>query len=429
MFLGFYLALGFLYFSDPVQKILRPLCQLAFILPSIFTILICFQFMNPFPYGHIGVICIFSVVHLGFSTIYIANCLQARIKNMGLISKIYNLNRMTFFRRIVLPLICKDLAVLGLIIFLSCISSLAIPLVAGAGHATNLELYIFEKIFIEQKWNEAVILSVIQSAILFLITWSVFKKNGFVANQKTQFFNFSLSSVFSAACLVALITVYICAYLYKTAIVLIAADLNTLFDSEFAAAFLNSMITFSGLIVLFLFFLVVVIYSIYKKKHPQWINLFLSPSTILVGFGLYLLLPANQSGTDFFKMSFGLFILFSVGLYQTYLSPQLSELKSQLIVCRIYNLDLKIVIKNMIWPQMQKNIIFVVSLLFLLSLTEFSLLKATGSQKQTVGTLTFQYLNSYRMDQAYVISFTCLISWLIFYALLLFLTRVKHVRD
>ena len=385
--------------------------------------------MNPFPYGHIGVICIFSVVHLGFSTIYIANCLQARIKNMGLISKIYNLNRMTFFRRIVLPLICKDLAVLGLIIFLSCISSLAIPLVAGAGHATNLELYIFEKIFIEQKWNEAVILSVIQSAILFLITWSVFKKNGFVANQKTQFFNFSLSSVFSAACLVALITVYICAYLYKTAIVLIAADLNTLFDSEFAAAFLNSMITFSGLIVLFLFFLVVVIYSIYKKKHPQWINLFLSPSTILVGFGLYLLLPANQSGTDFFKMSFGLFILFSVGLYQTYLSPQLSELKSQLIVCRIYNLDLKIVIKNMIWPQMQKNIIFVVSLLFLLSLTEFSLLKATGSQKQTVGTLTFQYLNSYRMDQAYVISFTCLISWLIFYALLLFLTRVKHVRD
>ncbi len=167
---GLYLSRGFLFFSDNVRSYLRSVIQIAYILPSLFSILICLNLLPIFPYGHLGVIFIFFIVHLGFSVVYIAEVMQNRVGRLGLISSIYNLNKTDFLVRIVFPLIRKDLLVLGLIIFLSCISSLAIPLVAGGGRGTNLEVYIYEKIFIEQRWTEAVLLGLFHSTIMFAIS-------------------------------------------------------------------------------------------------------------------------------------------------------------------------------------------------------------------------------------------------------------------
>ncbi len=394
---------------------MRPVCQLSFILPSIFTILICLNLVSIFPYGHLGVIFIFTVVHIGFATINIAESLKNKIGNLGLIAKIYNLKKMTFFYRIVLPLIKSDLLVLSLIIFLSCLSSLSIPLIAGGGKGTNLEVYIYEKIFIDQKWSEALWLALIQSAVLFIISFFVFQNKKVIQGTKSVFYAINLSSKTAALCLLSFILIYIASYLIKVASVFAAADLSVVFDHEFFGSFFNSVMLFINFSILFGIFIFFILYLSFRNIKINLMNIFLSPSTILIGFGLYVVLPVNHFEMDLFKITIGFFMLFSVGLYQAYLSAKIDSLANQMLLCRIYQIRYLTFVKDIFWPQAKNNILFLISLIYLISVSEFALVKAAGVQIQTVGTLTGLYLNSYRMDQAYLISFFSLLTWCLFY--------------
>ncbi len=56
-------------------------------------------------------------------------------------------------------------------------------------------------------------------------------------------------------------------------------------------------------------------------------------------------------------------------------------------------------------------------------MNEFAFIKASGAQIQTVGTLTEMYLNSYRMNQAYLLSAFSLFTWIV----MIFVLRRFHV--
>lgn len=420
---GLYLARGFLFFSDKVRSYLRSVIQIAYILPSLFSILICLNLLPIFPYGHLGVIFIFFIVHLGFSVVYIAEVLQNKVGPLGLISSIYNFKKTDFLFRIVLPLIQKDLLVLGLIIFLSCISSLAIPLVAGGGRGTNLEVYIYEKIFIEQRWSEAVLLGLFQSAILFVIS------NWILAEKSTRSSGVGLTNAYNlksktaAIFLMTYLAMYTGGYLSKVVQLLFELPLTQIFDQDFLSALVSSIYIFLGLSVAFMAFLFCCVYFVYRRRQLSLINLFLSPSTVLIGFGVYLIFPVQFVVMDYLKVVLGLFFLFAVGLYQTYLATSVGRLRNQILICHIYKINFSQFITNILWPQIRYNIYFLISLIYLISMNEFAFIKASGAQIQTVGTLTEMYLNSYRMNQAYLLSAFSLFTWL----LVIFILRRFHV--
>lgn len=116
---------------------------------------------------------------------------------------------------------------------------------------------------------------------------------------------------------------------------------------------------------------------------------------------------------DYFKVIMGLFLIFAVGLYQTYLSASLSQIKNQIMLCHVYGIQFRSFLIDIFWPQAKSNIYFLLSLIYLISTNEFAMIKASGAQLQTVGTLTEMYLNSYRMNQAYLLSAFSLMTWLI----------------
>lgn len=420
---GLYLARGFLFFSDKARSYLRSIVQIAYILPSLFSILICLNLLPVFPYGHLGVIFIFFMVHLGFSVIYIAEALLNKVGRLGLISSIYNLKKTDFLIRIVLPLIQKELLVLSLMIFLSCISSLAIPLVAGGGKGTNLEVYIYEKIFIEQRWTEAVLLGLFQTVILFAIS------NWILSEKRTRSpwlglaSTYKLKSKTAAVLLMAYLTLYAGGYLLKVVQLLIDLPLAGIFDHDFLSAFFNSMYIFLGLTVAFMVFLFCCLYFVYCFRQISLINLFLSPSTVLIGFGMYLIFPVQFIVMDYLKVVLGLLFLFAVGLYQTYLATSVTKMRNQILLCHIYKIDFLEFITRIFWPQARYNIYFLISLVYLISMNEFAFIKASGAQIQTVGTLTEMYLNSYRMNQAYLLSAFSLSTWLV----MIFILRRFHV--
>jgi thiamine transport system permease protein len=414
---GFYLALGLLYFSKKNQERIRPLCLVSYVLPSIFTIMISLNSLPLFPYGHLGVIFIFSVMHIGFAAIYVADALEKKLNHLDLVSRVYGISRFSFYQKIVLPTLKNDFLILGSIIFLSCLSSLSVPLLAGGGKGTNLEVYIYEKIFIEQNWSEALILSGIQFFLLFFIGKFIFNKNK-DKNKIDMTNRYSLQKLKSktaAIVLISVLTIYIFGYLYKVIDVFLDTDLFSIFDSEFFSAWINSVIVFAGFFFVSLVMLIFLLYALFKGFKPKALNLFLYPSTILVGFSFYLLAPVSA---DYQKMIFGLVILFFAGLYQSYISAGQLKIESHILICRIYKIHFSDFLKDIFWKQSKKNILFLASLIYLISISEFALFKASGVQIQTVGTLTELYLNSYRMNQAYVISFFSLGTWCIFYFLL-----------
>lgn len=418
-----YLARGFLFFSDKVRSYLRSIVQIAYILPSLFSILICLNLLPIFPYGHLGVIFIFFIVHLGFSVVYIAEVLQNKVGRLGLISSIYNFKKTDFLIRIVLPLVRKDLLVLGLIIFLSCISSLAIPLVAGGGKGTNLEVYIYEKIFIEQRWTEAVLLGLFQSAILFAIS------NWILAEKKMRSASLGLANTYNltsktaAIFLMTYLAIYAGGYLLRVLQLMIDLPLVQIFDQDFLSALFSSIYIFLGLSAAFMFFLFCCLYFIYRFRQLSLINLFLSPSTVLIGFGVYLIFPVQFVVMDYLKVILGLLFLFAVGLYQTYLATSVAKLQNQILLCHIYKINFSEFVTKIFWPQTRYNIYFLISLVYLISMNEFAFIKASGAQIQTVGTLTEMYLNSYRMNQAYLLSAFSLFTWIV----MIFVLRRFHV--
>lgn len=418
-----YLARGFLFFSDKVRSYLRSIVQIAYILPSLFSILICLNLLPIFPYGHLGVIFIFFIVHLGFSVVYIAEVLQNKVGRLGLISSIYNFKKTDFLIRIVLPLVRKDLLVLGLIIFLSCISSLAIPLVAGGGKGTNLEVYIYEKIFIEQRWTEAVLLGLFQSAILFAIS------NWILAEKKMRSASLGLANTYNltsktaAIFLMTYLAIYAGGYLLRVLQLMIDLPLVQIFDQDFLSALFSSIYIFLGLSAAFMFFLFCCLYFIYRFRQLSLINLFLSPSTVLIGFGMYLIFPVQFVVMDYLKVILGLLFLFAVGLYQTYLATSVAKLQNQILLCHIYKINFSEFVTKIFWPQTRYNIYFLISLVYLISMNEFAFIKASGAQIQTVGTLTEMYLNSYRMNQAYLLSAFSLFTWIV----MIFVLRRFHV--
>lgn len=418
-----YLARGFLFFSDKVRSYLRSIVQIAYILPSLFSILICLNLLPIFPYGHFGVIFIFFIVHLGFSVVYIAEVLQNKVGRLGLISSIYNFKKTDFLIRIVLPLVRKDLLVLGLIIFLSCISSLAIPLVAGGGKGTNLEVYIYEKIFIEQRWTEAVLLGLFQSAILFAIS------NWILAEKKMRSASLGLANTYNltsktaAIFLMTYLAIYAGGYLLRVLQLMIDLPLVQIFDQDFLSALFSSIYIFLGLSAAFMFFLFCCLYFIYRFRQLSLINLFLSPSTVLIGFGVYLIFPVQFVVMDYLKVILGLLFLFAVGLYQTYLATSVAKLQNQILLCHIYKINFSEFVTKIFWPQTRYNIYFLISLVYLISMNEFAFIKASGAQIRTVGTLTEMYLNSYRMNQAYLLSAFSLFTWIV----MIFVLRRFHV--
>jgi len=420
---GLFLARGYLYFSERLQSYLRPAIQIAYVLPSLFSILICLNLFPFFPFGHLGVVFIFFIVHLGFSVVYLAEVLQCKVGSLGLVAGIYNLKQRVFFQKIVWPMIRKDLLVLGLIIFLSCISSLAIPLMAGGGKGTNLEVYIYEKVYIEQKWGEALFLGLMQSGLLFLISSRILREKITRSRPSNFTGSYFLKSKVAAVLLISYLFIYAGSYLSKVTQLLFDLQLSQIFDQDFLSVFTHSFALFIGLSVLFIVFIVSLIYASFNSYKLSLINLFLSPSTVLVGFGLYLLMPVQFYLVDYFKVIIGFFLIFAVGLYQTYLSASLSQMKSQILLCHVYGIQFHRFLFDIFWPQAKFNIYFLLSLIYLISMNEFAMIKASGAQLQTVGTLTEMYLNSYRMNQAYLLSAFSLVTWLI----VIFILRRFHV--
>lgn len=422
--MGAYFALGLFQFPLKAQKILVKLVLLPQILPSLFSILIAFSIVNPFPMGHLGVIFIFILVNLGFSSFQFYNAIQEKVGQLALVSEIYGIGRFRFYRKVLLPLLWPDIKLSFTFVFLFSLSSLSIPLVAGGGKGTNLEVLIFEKIFIDQNWSTAWFLMLLQSSLVFGLSYF------FLKNRSYQTKDFSAhrytKSKLAAVGVCTYLAIYIGGYLYNLAGSLDSLDFVSDYISEIQTSTFKTLeILMIVLIAGYFILLGWVTDYVQRLKHNMAINL-ISVSTVLVGFAFYLTFPQTQR-FDLIKIPLAFVILFSPGLFKMFFEKRIDQMKMQIFVAKTLGIPKSKIIYEIIFKQLKHQLFMAVSLLTIWSLSDFAILRSLGTQTQTLGLMTQSFLTSYRLEAAYLVSFYILMIWFILSTIAYFVIEGFHV--
>ena len=381
------------------------------IFPVLFTILISFSVLNPFPMGSVGIIILFVVVNLGLTAVLLAEAIKTKCLKYAIVSEVYSISRLRFKLQVLLPLLRSDLLNIFFLIFAFCISSFSIPLMAGGGKGINLEILIYEKIFIETNWEQAFALGLFQTAFIFFI--------GFLLSDKTyssttpQYENNYLKSYLGLGLVAAYLLFYLGGYAKGL--------LSSLVYLDFLALYVDEIIKALGFSLLSVLIFTVVQFALLyfwlrdylnSKTFNPALNL-VSLSTVVIGFAFYLAFPANKNW-DLLKLVLAISILSFTTLFKLFLEKPIAGLQKQISVAQVYGLSHNNIIFEIIFKQIKPNLnlyFFVSSLWFV---SDYAISKATGVQTMTIGLMSESFLTSYRLPVAFLLTFLIFIFVLLF---------------
>lgn len=416
---------GLFLLPDRIQKTAVRLLIVPQILPALYSILIAFSVVNPYPMGSQGIIILFVFINLGFATLLLFNATREKLGSLPLISEVYSLGRLNFFRKIYFPLLKADFVMNFFMIFIFCLSSFSVPLIVGGGRGTNIEVLIFEKIFVEQNWPAAFSLCLTQAVLIFGVSAVLLR-----GKPNTEPTEFSAGRYLRSPFGLLLIGAYLLVYFGGYAIGLIKSFSYFDFVYEYRAELFEVTLftTKALLFYLLLNFILLVLWLFDYLENLTFTpaNNLISASTVLIGFTLYLFFPLTKS-FDIVKIIIGMSILFFPSLFKLFLQQPIENLQQQLLVSKVFGLSKPTIIFDIIFRQIPKEIFLWISLLTIWFVAEYALLKALGVQTPTLGLFSEGFLSSYRLPLSYFMSFYILIYWSIFMVILYFSQKVLYV--
>lgn len=422
--LGLVMSLGVLQLSRPLQKLILTLLLVPQIVPVLFSVLIAFTVFKPFPIGTLGIIIIFIFINLGFSTVMTYNSLQSKLGNLALISEVYSLGRLTFLKNVLFKVIKSDFITNFFVIFIFCFSSFSVPLIAGGGRGVNIEVLIYEKIFIDQNWSLAFGLCLLQSIFIFSMSYFFLKSKSALQSE------FSEGPYLQSKSGVVLVLVYLGLFFggYLKGVIQ-----SLLFAENFmmyATDLISATVTTTQALLIFLLLNFVMLYLwildfVYQKKINTAVNL-ISMSTIMIGFTFYLFLPSTE-GADLLKMNLAASILMFPALFKIFLQAPIQNLKSHIETASVFGLSKNTIIIEVILGQIKRPLMVWSSFLIIWFISEYAIFRALGIQKMTLGMMGEGFLSSYRLPLSYMMSLYILVYWVLLTACLFFIFKVIHV--
>lgn len=416
---------GLFLLPDRIQKIALRLLIVPQILPALYSILIAFSVINPYPMGSLGIIILFIFINLGFATLLLFGATREKLGSLPLISEVYSLGRINFFRKIYFPLLKTDLMMNFLMIFIFCLSSFSVPLIVGGGRGTNIEVLIYEKIFVDQNWPAAFSLCLTQALLIFVISAVLLK-----GRQNAEPAEFSSGRYLKSYFGLLLIGTYLAVYFGGYAIGLFRSFSYFDFIYEYRAELLEVTLftTKALLLYLLLNFILLLLWLFDYLENLSFTpaNNLISASTVLVGFTFYLLLPLTKN-FDIVKIIFAMSILFFPSLFKLFLQQPIENLHQQILISKMYGLSKPKIIFEIILRQIPQRFFLWVSLLTIWFIAEYALLKALGVQTPTLGLFSEGFLSSYRLPISYFMSFYILVYWFLVMLILFFSQKVLYV--
>ena len=413
---GFFCSFYILSLSSQYKNLIQKICLIPSVLPSLFTILIAFTLIQPFPMGNFGVIIVLSFIYSGYILSLFSQTIEDDVRAFLPISLVYGLNRIQFYR-IVLFKHGQYLTFLALTVFISTLTAFTVPMIVSGGHSRNLEILIYEKMFTEFKWSAALGIGLIQQLIIGLTILRVSKNRlSDIQTTSIKYTTLSLkrySSHFFGLALLAYLFSYIGSYVYLIAKATQSHFILQIFNAELYTAIYNSLFFFISNTLMFFIIFIFLLYLLWHLQSIRFLNFFTYMSTILVAACLFFWGESENLFLNYFKLSYIFNVLFFVSLYKLSLESKLQALNSQKMLSKIYNISFKDFLLTVLLPQLREHIYYLVTILSIMSLSEFAIIKISGSSIKTLGSVMASYLSSYRIEGAFVVSCIMIFIWLV----------------
>jgi len=419
--IGFFGSFFILNLTEYRKRLMQKICFIPIVLPSLFTILIAFTLIKPFPMGTLGIIIVLSLIHIGYAASLFSQIFEKDIFSFLPVSLVYGFSKFQFYKIIIIKN-KKYVLFLALTILINTITAFTVPLIVSGGRSRNLEILIYEKMFTEQNWVSALVLGFIQQLIIGFSLYKLSRVNlNMTRNTQSVIFKNHINKfqlIVMNYIFLFYIFIYGCVYVYLFLNSIRSEFIWKVFNYELFQAFLGSVLFSLMNLFLFLAVLIKVLYLIWHNKSIKFIDYFNSVSVLLLGASLFFWGTSQYYILNLLALSYFFSVALFSAIYKLTIQAKIHELESQKLTAKIYGLCFFDYLKLIFFPQMRNSLDFLVSTLFIMSIAEFALIKISGSTIKTLGTIMASYLSSYRIEGAFVVSLIMLLLW--FFMSLLF---------
>lgn len=403
--LGFFVALGLLKIPERNRvssSLLIVLCLFPQFVPTIIILIGIMNGLQPFPMGIAGIVLVHVFINFGLAAILIQNQMKALWGETSDVARTMGATRLSYWKRIGIPILKKDLLLIGLFFFSLCFCSFSVPLVVGGGRGTTLEVLIYEKMRLSSDWTAAVYLAWIQTIFVLILSIGTWR-----ARAQTQVRETSLHWLGSYTGIVPLVLI-MAAYFASFGSGLIEGieqigNLEPL-KLDLIWGVLNSIALAAITYCLLILSLRLLTYGLVVPTYmDRFLNGYVAPSTSLTCFGILILLPAENIWS-FVKIPVAFIILSLPAVYRLGWGETLKSLQNQIYVAQSFGASPRLIVKQVIWPQMKSTSRFMGALVATWVCGDFAVARILSTQDFSLGLILETLLTSYRMSLASVVS-------------------------
>jgi thiamine transport system permease protein len=409
VFFGLVVALGLLRFSGLWRRFFEVLLLLPNFIPTLFVLVFCLQWIEPFPMGSLGVILVHGFINVGVVAVLWSHQIESQFASQTALAFLEGASRWRLLRSLKGP-IFRMATGWGLFVFVICFSSFTIPLVVGGGRGTTLEVLIYEKIRISADLGSAMAISALQGILVFALTLLVARKTSprilsGGRNQKV----FLLPSKGVQILIIPFVLwgsgYFIFQMLSGWQQVLAIPGLTSALFEKASFTLLMGVGVSSFVAAIFL----VQISILSNERIHRDVAGLITVSPALVGFAFSLALPQFQA----VGLILALACLYYPSVFRLGLYESLKSLTLQQQVARLLGASDSKILFTVTLPQVVTSMAMVCSVIGLWAMGDFAVSKIIFAQTFSLGMLAETLMSSYRIDAAFAICGLILILGLI----------------
>lgn len=376
-------------------------------LPNLFILIGLMSLIDPFPMGSIGVVIVHAFINFGLCGVILKEVIKTKISKLSDVAFILGAGRWHFYTRVLLPLIRKDILQVFFLVFVTAFSSFAIPLVVGGGKGINLEILIFEKMKIYNDWSTAVVISGVQSLLLFAFSLANFNANTVVdVNPHLQ--SRFLESRLSFYVFTFLYLLFFYSYFSGVWEGISSWSDFELYSEEIVSGIFGTLAISIG-VGCAIFALLMVITRLHQTNwFHRFLNGYIAPSTALVGFA-FLVVGPNSSVFVVLKIVLGLALSYVIYLYKMGYGNYLIELGRYKEKAGLLGASESLIFWRVLFPLTYKRMFLYSGIAAFWATGDYGISKMIANRDISLALLSETFLSHYRIGFSSLLSFILLV--------------------
>lgn len=396
--LGFLGALGLCSYPSQCarRKWLEILLMAPTFLPAIFSLVICLTWIDPFPFGVLGISLVHGFMSFGLIAVVLAREVERDMGGVTQWALIEGASRLQVLVALVEPLLKKMLRFVFFVFVIS-FSSFTVPLVVGGGRGTTLEVLIYEKIGIDGNFTGAIALVLLQTLLVLFLSGIFIRKQNFslhIGKRVQVLGSRALFWIFLGLSLILILGISREAFegwQQAGALSGLYTEILELLWPSLGLAFCVVAIN----IVLFTLQISLPVLSVTQRVISGFLNF--SPS--MIGFATLLFW-----GSNFLSLALGLSLLFYPGLWRFFGHDHFYSLRGQIEMAELMGASRWQKVFQVIFPQMWTSLVLMSGVSVLWALGDFAISKLILGQESTLGILAGNLMSSYRTQASFFVT-------------------------